>query len=74
MLSRKLALCSISWIEADFDIAKPGVLTLEELDKFRYVDAPAQFSKTAGGQTLALVDVQKLVEWKLYVPHFSEPM
>jgi hypothetical protein len=46
-------------------VAKPGSLTLEELDKFRYIDAPSRFSKKAGGKTMDLANVQKLVDWKL---------
>jgi len=42
-----------------------GGATLEELDRFRYIDAPSRFSKKAGGKTLELADVQKLVDWKL---------
>jgi len=45
-------------------IAKPDTLTLEELDKFRYVEAPASFSKNTG-RSMELKDVQKLVDWKL---------
>jgi len=45
--------------------SKEGAPSLEELDRFRYVDAPSRFSKKAGGKTLGLADVQKLVEWKL---------
>ena len=44
--------------------AKPGSLTLDELDRFRYVEAPARFSKKTG-RTMELVDIQKLVEWKM---------
>ncbi|KAF4629464.1 hypothetical protein G7Y89_g8682 [Cudoniella acicularis] len=43
---------------------KPGHLPLEELDKFRYVEAPARFSKKTG-RTMTIEDVQKLVDWKL---------
>ena len=46
-------------------IAKPGSLTLEELDRYRYIDAPSRFSKKAGGKIMNLADVQKLVDWKL---------
>jgi len=45
--------------------SKPGILTLEELDKFRYEDAPAAHAKMTGGVTMELQDVQKLVDWKL---------
>jgi hypothetical protein len=38
---------------------------LEELDKFRYVDAPSSFSKKTGAKVMELTDVQKLVDWKL---------
>lgn len=44
---------------------KAGSLTLQELDEFRYIDAPSRFSKKAGGKTMELTDVQKLVDWKL---------
>jgi len=44
---------------------KAGVLTLEELDKFRYEEAPGRLSKKAGGKAMELKDVQKLVDWKL---------
>lgn len=44
--------------------AKPDSTPIEELDKFRYVDAPVRFSKKTGN-TMTLEDVQKLVEWKL---------
>ncbi|RDW72987.1 hypothetical protein BP6252_06894 [Coleophoma cylindrospora] len=42
---------------------KPGSLTLEELDYFRYVEAPTAFS--IKGAKLSLKDLQKLVDWKL---------
>jgi hypothetical protein len=48
----------------DFLTAKPGSNTLEELDKFRYIDAPSRFSK-AGDSPMELADIQKLVDWKL---------
>jgi hypothetical protein len=44
-------------------IAK-GETSLGELDQFRYVEAPAQFSKKTG-RLMDLKDVQKLLEWKL---------
>jgi hypothetical protein len=49
----------------DSPIAKPGSSTLEELDQFRYIDAPSRFSKKAGGGHMELADIQKLVDWKL---------
>jgi hypothetical protein len=55
----------LSALLADFLIAKPGATTLEELDKFRYIDAPSRFSKKAGGGGMELADIQKLVDWKL---------
>jgi hypothetical protein len=51
--------------ETDKIIAKDGHLTLEQLDQFRYVEAPSQFSKKAGGKTMELDDVRKLVDWKV---------
>lgn len=47
-----------------FKTVKSG-FTLEELDRFRYIDAPARFSINGGDHTLELFDVLKLVEWKL---------
>ncbi|EHL02250.1 hypothetical protein M7I_1710 [Glarea lozoyensis 74030] len=41
-----------------------GETSLEELDQFRYVEAPAQFSKKTG-RLMDLKDIQKLLEWKL---------
>jgi hypothetical protein len=56
--------------------AKDGAVPLEDLDKFRYVDAPARFSKKGGARSLELSDLQKLVEWKLrhgnYHPGFAK--
>jgi len=56
--------------------AKEGAVPLEDLDKFRYIDAPARFSKKGGGRSLELSDLQKLVEWKLrhgaYHPGFTK--
>ena len=49
---------------ADFLIEKPASQTLIQLDQYRYIDAPAAFSKQTG-RTLELGDVQKLTEWKL---------
>ncbi|TVY62816.1 hypothetical protein LSUE1_G007572 [Lachnellula suecica] len=43
---------------------KEGAITIEELDEFRYVDAPTRFSKKAGN-AMALDDVKKLLDWKL---------
>ena len=49
-----------------FGTAAEGKASLEELDKFRYVDAPSRFSKkVVGGKSMELADVQKLVDWKL---------
>jgi hypothetical protein len=45
--------------------AKPGVDTLAELDRYRYIDAPSRFSKKTGSSSLGLADLQKLVDWKL---------
>jgi hypothetical protein len=45
-------------------IGKDGDTSLEELDQFRYIEAPAQFSKKTG-RSMDLPDVQKLLEWKL---------
>ncbi|CAK7215515.1 hypothetical protein SCUCBS95973_002501 [Sporothrix curviconia] len=44
--------------------AKPGQETLVQLDTFRYTEAPATFSRTAG-RAMTKPDVVKLVEWKL---------
>ncbi|TVY87344.1 hypothetical protein LAWI1_G004741 [Lachnellula willkommii] len=44
--------------------AKPDATPIEELDKFRYVEAPARFSKNTGA-TMKLEDIQKLLQWKL---------
>jgi hypothetical protein len=66
--TRKFILSSRVLLEANWVnnvVAKPGSLTLEELDQYRYIDAPSQFSKKAGGKTMNLADVQKLVDWKL---------
>jgi len=50
------------------EIAAEGKVSLEELDHFRYVDAPSRFSKkVVGRKSIHLVDLQKLVHWKLYV-------
>ncbi|KAA8575641.1 hypothetical protein EYC84_004765 [Monilinia fructicola] len=43
--------------------AKDGVTPLQELDKFRYVEAPARFKD--GSNTFTTDDILKLVEWKL---------
>lgn len=45
--------------------AKEGQLSLEQLDKFRYIEAPSQFSKKAGGKSMELADIRKLVDWKI---------
>ncbi|KAG0652296.1 hypothetical protein D0Z07_0899 [Hyphodiscus hymeniophilus] len=43
-----------------------GKATLEELDRFRYIDAPSRFSKkVVGKKEMYLADVQKLTDWKL---------
>ena len=38
---------------------------LEDLDRFRYVDAPARFSVRGGNRQMELEDVKKLMDWKL---------
>jgi hypothetical protein len=45
-------------------IGKEGDVSLQELDQFRFIEAPAQFSKNTG-RSMDLSDVQKLLEWKL---------
>lgn len=45
-------------------VESPTNPTLVQLDYFRYIDAPAAFSKETG-RTMALEDVKKLVDWKL---------
>ncbi|ESZ98766.1 hypothetical protein SBOR_0872 [Sclerotinia borealis F-4128] len=42
---------------------KEGVAPLQELDRFRYVEAPARFKD--GAHNFSIEDVSKLVEWKL---------
>ncbi|PQE06606.1 DUF1479 domain protein [Rutstroemia sp. NJR-2017a BVV2] len=42
---------------------KEGVTPLEELDRFRYVEAPQKFKKNAS--TFTIKDLEKLVDWKL---------
>ncbi|RFU34817.1 hypothetical protein B7463_g1567, partial [Scytalidium lignicola] len=44
--------------------SKGGLPTLEELDTFRYVEAPARFSK-GSAEFMEREDVMKLVDWKL---------
>lgn len=49
-------------------LSKPagaGGKTLEDLDKFRYIDAPSRFSKNTGDTPMVLADIQMLVDWKL---------
>ncbi|KAM0140738.1 hypothetical protein ACHAP3_002416 [Botrytis cinerea] len=43
--------------------AKEGVTPLQELDRFRYVEAPAKFKD--GSHTFSIEDITKLVDWKL---------
>ncbi|KAH8813318.1 hypothetical protein F5884DRAFT_632850, partial [Xylogone sp. PMI_703] len=45
-------------------LPKTGFPTLEELDTFRYVEAPARFSK-GSVEFMEREDVMKLVDWKL---------
>ncbi|KAK2598586.1 hypothetical protein N8I77_011986 [Diaporthe amygdali] len=45
--------------------AKPGQKTLAELDRYRYVEAPAMFATTRSSCTMQLGNVKTLVEWKL---------
>lgn len=52
---------------ADDSTAKPGQKDLKELDRYRYVEAPALFSPTSSRRAMQLGDVQTLVEWKLCV-------
>ena len=40
-------------------------MSLEELDHFRYVDAPAKFSSKGEGEIMELDDVKKLLDWKM---------
>ncbi|KAG9249336.1 hypothetical protein BJ878DRAFT_450760 [Calycina marina] len=50
-------------------IAKPpkaGHLSLEELDRFRYIDAPSHLSIKTDAKQFALSDIQKLVQWKIH--------
>ncbi|KAF7902465.1 hypothetical protein EAF00_002368 [Botryotinia globosa] len=42
---------------------KDGVTPLQELDRFRYVEAPAKFKD--GSNTFSIEDITKLVDWKL---------
>ena len=51
-------------LESDAFIARPDAIPIEELDRYRYVEAPARFSKNTGA-TMKLEDVQKLLQWKL---------
>ncbi|CAD6441738.1 07f08402-0757-4d00-a5a1-61d68d1a4f54 [Sclerotinia trifoliorum] len=43
--------------------AREGVTPLQELDRYRYVEAPARFKD--GSHTFTIEDVTKLVDWKL---------
>ncbi|KAL2872942.1 hypothetical protein SGCOL_011911 [Colletotrichum sp. CLE4] len=45
--------------------AKPGQKTLEELDHFRFVEAPTQFYEFEPKRVMNHDDVKLLVEWKL---------
>ncbi|KAF9875906.1 hypothetical protein CkaCkLH20_06838 [Colletotrichum karsti] len=45
--------------------AKPGQKTLHELDLFRFVEAPAQFSQDDPKRDMEHDDVKVLVDWKL---------
>ncbi|OBR10027.1 Calcium/calmodulin-dependent protein kinase [Colletotrichum higginsianum IMI 349063] len=45
--------------------AKAGQKTLQELDQFRFVEAPALFSQDAPRRTMDHDDVKLLVDWKL---------
>ncbi|KAF7961062.1 hypothetical protein EAE96_000729 [Botrytis aclada] len=42
---------------------KEGVTPLQELDRYRYVEAPAKFKD--GSNTFSIEDITKLVDWKL---------
>ena len=42
-----------------------GKSSMEELDNYRYVEAPAKFSKAAGATHIEIADLQKLMDWKL---------
>jgi len=44
---------------------KEGQPSLEDLDKFRYIDAPSRLSTKTGATQIELPDIQKLVEWKM---------
>ncbi|WQF87186.1 hypothetical protein CDEST_12200 [Colletotrichum destructivum] len=44
---------------------KAGQKTLQELDQFRFVEAPALFSQDAPRRTMDHDDVKLLVDWKL---------
>ncbi|KAL0935348.1 DUF1479 domain protein [Colletotrichum truncatum] len=45
--------------------AKPGQKTLQELDKFRFVEAPTHFSYDDKKRAMDHDDVKTLVDWKL---------
>ncbi|KAI3395095.1 hypothetical protein diail_1775 [Diaporthe ilicicola] len=45
--------------------AKSGQKTLAELDRYRYVEAPALFAPSKSSQAMQLGQVQTLVQWKL---------
>jgi hypothetical protein len=57
-------LCNFATTFLTGKTAKEGSLTLEQLDQFRYQQAPMNFSKNTG-RTMTLSDVQKLVDWKM---------
>jgi len=61
---QKLHIMRLCEQKTKVSLAKLDATPIEELDKFRYVEAPARFSKKTG-RTLQLADVQKLLEWKL---------
>ncbi|PFH61978.1 hypothetical protein XA68_15640 [Ophiocordyceps unilateralis] len=44
---------------------KPGTKTLNELDKYRYIDAPQSFGPANRRRPMGLDEVKLLVEWKL---------
>ncbi|KAH6664119.1 hypothetical protein B0J14DRAFT_494165 [Halenospora varia] len=52
-------------LKAQIKPTKDDAPSIEELDQFRYVEAPARFSKKTGN-TMTIADVQKLVDWKLH--------
>ena len=56
--------CCWRFWNANTHFAGGSQSSLQDLDYFRYVEAPAQFSK-ATGRSMDLDDVLKLLEWKL---------